>query len=115
MDIKVERKERSRAGWMLAASGLGALAILIGVPNRYGEGPAAAYDPDRPAVVSYDGRRWTPADRAVVLDDAQLRAVGRTAEGYAVFAPPGGGGGAGPRSQLYLKAGEDRYVPVFAR
>lgn len=118
MDIKVERKERSRAGWLLAAVGVGALAILLGVPNRYGERPDAAgvYDPDRPAVVSYEGRRLTPADRSVVLDDAAVRSVGRTAEGFALFAPAGGGGGAaGPASQLYLKAGEDRYVPVFAR
>ena len=117
MEIKVERRERGRTGWLLGAVGLGALAILLGVPNRHGDEArdAVLYDPARPAVVAFEGRRWTPADRSVVLDDRDVRAVGRTAEGYGLFAPVGGGGGAGPAGTYYLKSGEDRYVPVFAR
>jgi hypothetical protein len=66
-------------------------------------------------VVSYQGRSWTPADRSVVLDDEDVRQVGKTAEGYTLFAPTGGGGGARSSTQFYLKADDDRYVPVLAK
>lgn len=116
MDIKVEKKERRNSWWLLPVVGLGALALALGIGNRNDDDRQAGYyNTDRPAVVSYQGRRWTPADRAVVLDDDNVREVGRTSEGYSLFAPVGGGGGGKATNQYYLKADDDRYVPVTAR
>ena len=116
MDIKVEKKERGTAMWLLPVLAIGALAIALGVSNMGDvQREAGIYNPDRPALVSYEGRRWAPADRAVVLDDANVREVGRTAEGFRLFTPTGGGGGGTPNAQFYLKAADDRYVPVTAQ
>lgn len=116
MEIKVEKKDRGTGMWLLPVLAIGALAIALGVSTMGDDRrEAGLYDPDRPAVVSYEGRRWMPADRSVVLDDAQVREVGRTAEGFTLFTPTGGGGGGTPGAQFYLKAADDRYVPVTAQ
>lgn len=116
MEIKVEKKERRNSWWLLPVVGLGALALAVGVSNNDNDDQQAGlYNPDRPAVVSYQGRNWTPADRSVVLDDNDVRQVGKTQEGFMLFAPTGGGGGGAASTQFYLKADDDRYVPVLAK
>lgn len=73
-------------------------------------------------VISYEGRQFAPvpdaAKRQVSADPDQMLQVGR-ADGYEVYAPirtgpPGGGGGPGeaPPTGLYLRSGNDLFVPL---
>lgn len=83
------------------------------------------YDPssDRPLTVEYRERSWVPTAEAIRLPDESMRVVGE-AEGYTLFAWDGSddGGGAGAsqvdaweppaRDRIYLKVGDDRYLPM---
>lgn len=113
-EIRIER--RRSLHWLpwTAMAALFAIALLFMVtPARL----SGDYDPAaRPGFVfNHEGRALSPADPALAtrLDDAGMRVVAQQ-DGVRLYAPAGGGGGAGaPR--YYVRVGDDRYVPMTPR
>lgn len=67
-------------------------------------------------VLHYQGRRWSPAPNAphaqTVIAPDRMRVVGHD-QGHSIYALISSGGGAGAASPpLYLRSGNDRFVPL---
>jgi hypothetical protein len=74
-------------------------------------------------VVTYNGQRWVVSGNAQAMPASQMRQVGTTASGQALFADTQQGGGGGGESmsneevvrsadRLYMRAADGRYVPL---
>jgi hypothetical protein len=74
-------------------------------------------------VITYLGQRWVVSGNAQAMPASQMRQVGTTASGQALFADTAQGGGGGGESmsneevvrsadRLYMRAADGRFVPL---
>ena len=119
---------------VVALAGLVGLALggfwFAGVP-RLAAGPSERPTLPASGEVHLGGEAWVPLADPVPGRGAGMRLIGRSNEGYLVYAPadataPAGGGGGWvppggvaawdpPRERLYLAAPEGRWLPLRRR
>jgi hypothetical protein len=118
-----ERKKGPNWLWLLVPLILGLLVL----PNMFRGDDQRATDTtnrdevatvNRDNVVTYNGERWVVSGNAQAFPAGQMRQVGTTADGQALFAAPQAGGGGGQATtttaeRLYLRASDGRYVPLM--
>ena len=131
-DIKVDRTDepegrgRRRSNWplwLLVPLGIFGLVAI----TQLGDRPALPVDADRAAtsqgradstVVVYQDRTWSNAGAAAVTyPDAEMVHVGASESGIVLYrhqSQPwdGGGGGSVTRNPVYMKTGDNTYLPL---
>jgi hypothetical protein len=114
------RQGRAHWLWLLAAIVVAWLLFVRAPVGPRGGGEVGLYDPARPvASLAFENASWVPQGAPVAMPEARLQPVGRSSDGYLLYARRelGGGGGAGARTAapLYLKTRDGRYQPLFRR
>lgn len=136
-ELRIERKPKMGSKWLwLPLAAAVAVLLMLALFNwRSGPGEQAGlYQPGKSAgALSYQGETLIPAGEPLDFPADQMVAVGKTAEGYTLFANReqgfeesggGGGGGRGDTSpntdpqawgRIYLKTTDGQYVRLFQR